>query len=97
MPKLRLTEEQIREALHRVEAGAKIVEVCRELGIAEQTFYRWRNRYNSRATDSNRLRSLQGENHKLKQLILELTLENWELKKNRFPRIRPEEINLQDA
>ncbi len=45
MPKARFKEEQVVRILHQAEAGRKVLELCREHGISEQTFYRWRKKY----------------------------------------------------
>ena len=45
MKKNRYTEEQIAYALKQAELGTAVPEICRKLGIAEQTFYRWRSKY----------------------------------------------------
>ena len=46
MKRKRFSEEQIIKALKSNQAGMKVVDICRDLGIAEQTFYRWRSKYN---------------------------------------------------
>ncbi len=51
------------------EAGMKVVDICRDLGIAEKTFYRWRSKYNGmEVSEAKRLRELEVENGKLKKL-----------------------------
>ncbi|SMC13808.1 Transposase [Roseovarius aestuarii] len=45
MPKKRLTDDQIAFALHQMEIGAGVGEICRKMGIAEATFYRWKKVY----------------------------------------------------
>ena len=42
MKKSRFTEEQIAFALHQAEGGAAVRDVCRKMGVSEQTFYRWK-------------------------------------------------------
>ena len=72
----RFTEEQIIGILKESEAGAKPREVCRRHGISEQTFYRWRSKYGGMdVREARRLKELERENHKLKQLVAELTLD----------------------
>jgi putative transposase len=45
MPRKGRTNEEIVHALHQVEGGEKVTEVCRRLGVSEQTFYRWKNQF----------------------------------------------------
>jgi putative transposase len=76
MKRSKFTEEQITYALRQVEAGAPATQVCRELGITEQTFYRWRRKYAGMGVaELRRLRQLEEENRKLKQLVADLTLD----------------------
>jgi putative transposase len=72
----RFTEEQIIGILKESEAGAKPREICRRHGISEQTFYRWRSKYGGmEVSEARRLKELETENRKLKQLVAELTLD----------------------
>ena len=72
----KFTRDQIVQALQQVKAGTPAAQLCRELGITETTFYRWRNKYESNgASDSDELRELRDENHKLKQLVANLMLD----------------------
>jgi putative transposase len=72
----RFTEEQIIGILKESEAGGKPREVCRRHGISEQTFYRWRSKYGGmEVNEARRLKELEVENRKLKQLVAELTLD----------------------
>lgn len=76
MKRSKFTEEQIAFALKQAELGVPIGEVCRKLGIAEQTFYRWRAKYgNMMPSDVKRLKQLEEENRKLKQMIADLSLD----------------------
>ncbi len=76
MPKKAFTEEQIAYTLRQVEAGTPVLEVCRKLGITEQTFYRWKRKFAGLGVaELRRLRQLEEENHKLKQLVADLTLD----------------------
>lgn len=76
MKKNRYTEEQIAFALKQVELGTSIQEVCRKLGIAEQTYYRWKTKYAQMLpSDIKRLKQLEEENAKLKKLVAELSLD----------------------
>ena len=76
MKKSRFSEEQIAMALRQVDAGAPVVEVTRALGVSEQTYYLWRKKYGQMAmAEIRRLRQLEEENRKLKQLVADLTLD----------------------
>ena len=72
----RFTEEQIAHALQLVEAGATATDVCRKMGVSEQTFYRWKRKYAGMGiAELKRLRQLEEENRRLKQLVADLTLD----------------------
>jgi putative transposase len=73
----RFTEEQIIFALKEHEAGKTAVQICRKLGVSEQTFYRWKAKFGGMdVADAKRLKGLEEENRKLKQLVGELSLDN---------------------
>ena len=75
MPRKGRTNEEIIHALHQVEGGEKVTEVCRRLGVSEQTFYRWKKQYAKLEIDQVRqLKQLQEENQRLKRLVADLTL-----------------------
>jgi len=75
--KSRYSEEQIILALKQQEAGRTTAEICRKLGVSEQTFYRWKAKYGGMdVADAKKLKVLEDENRKLKQLVGELTLDN---------------------
>jgi putative transposase len=72
----KFTVEQISSALRRVEGGTAVAEICRELGITETTFYRWKRKYHGISTPELReLRQLREENRRLKQAVADLTLD----------------------
>lgn len=75
MKKSRFTEEQIAYALKRAELGTTVGEICRKMGVAEATFYVWRKKYGGLGpSELKRLRMLEEENRKLKQLVADLSL-----------------------
>jgi putative transposase len=71
------SEEQILHLLHQAERGEQPIGVlCRELGVSEQTFYRWRQKFGGMTVpDTRRLRELEQENVRLKRLLAERDLE----------------------
>ncbi len=72
----RFTEEQIRYALKQAEAGEAVIDVCRKLGISQQTFYQWRRKYHGLGvSELRRLKQLEEENRKLKRLVADLSLD----------------------
>jgi putative transposase len=74
--KKRYTEEQIIRAIKQNEAGTKVDDICRELGIAAGTFYNWRSKYAGlEVNEAKRLRELELENSKLKNLLANKLLE----------------------
>jgi len=76
MKKSRYTEEQIAFALRQVESGTSVKEVVRKLGITEQTFYRWKKKYGGLGVaEVRRLKQLEDENRRLKQMVADLSLD----------------------
>jgi len=72
----KFTEGQMVQALQQVKAGTAAVQVCRDLGITETTFYRWRTKYDGVALSASReLRELREQNQKLKQIVADLMLD----------------------
>jgi len=68
--------EQIVAVLKQVELGLPVADVTRQLGISEQTFYRWKKLYSGLQSDQVReLKQLQEENARLKRVVAELTLD----------------------
>jgi putative transposase len=81
MKKTRYSEEQIISILKEAEAGIAITELCRKYGISDATYYNWKARYGGMTTsEMRRLRQLEDENRRLKQLVADLTLDNQALK-----------------
>jgi putative transposase len=81
MRKSRFSEVQIVKALKQVEGGRTVREVCREFGISEATYYQWKSKYGGmEAADIRRLKELEDENRRLKQMYADLSLENRALK-----------------
>ena len=76
MKKKRFSVEQIVGVLKQAEVGVPIGELVRQVGISEQTFYRWKKRYAKLEIDQVRqLKQLQEENQRLKRLVADLTLD----------------------
>ena len=76
MKSSRYTAEQIAFAMRQAESGTAVSEVCRKMGIAEQTFYRWKKKFAGMGiAEVRRLRVLEEENSKLKQLVADLSLD----------------------
>ncbi len=74
--KKRYTEEQIIKAIKQHEAGAKVDDICREMGISTGTFYNWRSKYAGlEVNEAKRLRELEAENNKLKKMLADKMLE----------------------
>jgi putative transposase len=75
------TEEQIIAVLKEGEAGAKVAELCRKYGISDATYYNWKAKYaGMTASDLKRLKSLEAENRRLKQIVADQALDNLALK-----------------
>lgn len=76
MKKSRYTEEQIAFALRQAELGTKVEEVCRQMGVSQATFFRWKQLYGGLGpSELRRLRQLEEENRKLKKLVADLSLD----------------------
>jgi putative transposase len=73
----RMTESQIVGILKEAEAGMPVKDICRKYGIGNSTFYKWRERYGGmEASDVRRLKELEDENRRLKQMYAELSLKS---------------------
>lgn len=76
MKKSQFTEQQIAFALQQAESGTAIAEICRKLGISEQTFYRWKKRYGGlMPSEVRKMRQLEDENGRLKRIVADLSLD----------------------
>ena len=81
MRKSKFTEYQIVRILKSVESGRTVKDVCREHGISNATYYKWKSKYGGmEASDIQRMKDLEAENRKLKQMFADLSLENTALK-----------------
>ena len=85
MSKKRFTGEQIISKLREAEVlqsnGQSISEICRQIGIKEQTYYKWRKEYGGMRVDqAKRLKEVEQENSRLKKLVADLSLDNAILK-----------------
>ena len=76
MKSSRYSAEQVAFAMRQAESGTPVPEVCRKMGIAEQTFYRWKKKFAGMGVaEVRRLRILEEENHKLTQLVADLCVD----------------------
>ncbi|SCC22324.1 transposase [Gilliamella intestini] len=74
---IKMTEHQIVAILKEAEAGIPVKELCRKYGMGNSTFYKWREKYGGMETsDIKRLKELEAENRKLKQMFAELSLKS---------------------
>ena len=81
MSKRKFTEAEIIGAIHQVDAGRTCVEVAREIGVSKHTIYAWKAKYGGlNVNEAQRLRQLEEENRRLKQLVAELSLDKEILK-----------------
>ena len=76
MKKSRFSEQQIAFVLRQAEEGTAVAEVCRKAGISEASFYNWRKKYGGlMPSEMKRLKQLDEENHRLKKLVADLSLD----------------------
>jgi putative transposase len=76
MKKSKFTEAQIIFALKQAETGVKVEEVCRKMGISDATFYNWKKKYGGLGvSELRKMRQLEEENHQLKKLVADLSLD----------------------
>jgi putative transposase len=81
MKKTRYSEEQIIGVLKQMEAGRKVVDLAREVGVSEATLYTWKSKYGGmEVNEARRLRELEEENRRLKHLVADLSLDREALK-----------------
>jgi putative transposase len=81
MKRSRFTETQIVAILKEADSGRTVQDVCRQHGISNATYYKWKSKYGGlEASDLKRLRELEAENSKLKRMYADLSLENEALK-----------------
>ena len=77
MRKSKFNEHQIIGALKRAEQGVAVEDICRELGVSVATFYQWRSKYGGmEASDLKRIKDLEDENRRLKQMYADLSLDH---------------------
>ena len=76
MKRKRFSVEQIVAVLKQAELGMAVVDIIRQVGISEQTFYRWKKAYGSMLpSEARELKQLRDENTKLKRLVADLSLD----------------------
>ena len=76
MKKSRFSEEQIAYALRLADSGTAVVDVCRQIGVSEATYYTWKKKYaDLGVTELRRLKMLEDENSRLKRIVADLTLD----------------------
>jgi len=81
MKRTRFTESQIIKILSQQESGRTVIEICREYGIHQGTFYNWKSKYGGmNASQLKRLKELEEENLNLKKMYAESSLHNHALK-----------------
>jgi putative transposase len=81
MKKSRFSEQQIISILKQADAGLKVQDLCRQHGISDATYYKWKSKYGGMdASDIKRLREVEAENSKLKRMFADMALENRALK-----------------
>lgn len=81
MKSKRFSEEQIIGILKQAQAGMKVVDLCRQHGISDVTFYNWRSKYGGmEVSEAKRLKALENENKQLKQMLADAMLENRAIK-----------------
>ena len=81
MKKSRFTETQIVAVLKEADAGKPVKDICRQNGISDATYYKWKSKYGGmEASDLKRVKELEAENARLKRLFADMALENAAMK-----------------
>nr|AEX00417.1 TnpA3 [Comamonas testosteroni] len=76
MKRSRFSEEQIAYALRLAESGTPVIDVCRQIGVSEATYYTWKKKFGDLGvTELKRLKMLEDENARLKRIVADLTLD----------------------
>ena len=76
MKKSKFTEQQIAFALRQAETGTRVAEICRKMGISQNTFYQWKKKYGGLGvSELRRLKQLEEENRQLKRMVADLSLD----------------------
>jgi putative transposase len=76
MPGKRYSEDPILAALRKIADGEKIKDVCRQMGVSEQTYFRWKSKYGGMSqSELHRAKALESENARLKRILAERELE----------------------
>ena len=76
MKRSKFSKEQIAYVLRQAEGGTPVADVCRQVGVSEATFYLWKKKYaHLGVSELRRLRQVEDENRRLKQLVADLTLD----------------------
>lgn len=92
MRKPRLTENEIINFIKEVESGRSVKDVCQEAGISKASYYNWKAKYGRvESMDIKHMKDLESENRRLKQMFIELSLENRALKDLLDKTNKPEE------
>ena len=81
MKRSKFTDEQILSIVKEGEAGRKVADLCRTHGITEQTYYRWKEKFGGmQLSEMQRLKQVEDENRRLKQIVAQQTLDIQALK-----------------
>lgn len=76
MKRSKFSEEQVVYAIRQAESGTPVVDLCRQLGVSEATFYAWKKKYaHLGVSELRRLRQVEEENSRLKRLVADLSLD----------------------